>query len=190
MEYRPKYYPREYTSYSGAKHRCNASTCPGFNNYGGRGIKFSFKSFEEFMNHIGVIPKDKKYSLDRINVNGNYEIGNVRWADRLQQARNTRANTIFTIDGIAKPLSELADIYDKPYKSVHRRIYRYGWTIEKSLKSPMRGSGRHNKCGIKYLYKGKNRWIIDRRINGERIIIKLITKKDAIFKLKELGWIK
>lgn len=45
--------------------------------------------FEAFYSEIGSAPS-KKHTVDRIDVNGNYEPGNVRWATAIEQARNTR----------------------------------------------------------------------------------------------------
>ena len=69
----------EYRAFNGAKSRCNNSANPSYKNYGGRGIQFKFSSFEEFINHVGFRPSGN-HSIDRINNNGHYEIGNVRWA--------------------------------------------------------------------------------------------------------------
>ena len=49
----------------------------------------STKQFKEMINTIGFRPSNK-HSLDRIDVNGNYEISNIRWATDTEQARNTR----------------------------------------------------------------------------------------------------
>ena len=77
------------------KKRCFNSNCKSFPNYGGRGItvcdewKDSFQSFYDYVSklqHFG----EEGYSLDRINNDGNYEPENVRWATRLEQARNKR----------------------------------------------------------------------------------------------------
>lgn len=74
-------------AYKGAKRRC---ADPTYGNYGGRGIKFLFKSFSEFYAHIG--PRPEGMTLDRIDNDGHYEIGNVRWATRSQQNRNRRGH--------------------------------------------------------------------------------------------------
>lgn len=79
----------EYHIYQEAKRRCISVNCKDYPYYGGRGIKFKFKSFEDFISHIGWRPK-KKLSLDRINNNGHYEPGNVRWATKYQQTHNRR----------------------------------------------------------------------------------------------------
>ena len=56
---------------------------------GGRGIKFLFESLTQFIEHIGMKPSPK-LTLDRIDSDGNYEIGNVRWASWKQQAATRR----------------------------------------------------------------------------------------------------
>lgn len=80
---------REYSSFRSAKTRCNNPRVSNYANYGGRGIKFKFKDFESFIAHIGPRPRDA--SLDRINNNGHYEPGNVRWATIGQQNKNRRS---------------------------------------------------------------------------------------------------
>ena len=49
-------------------------------------VEFRFKSFDEFFNHLG--PRPEKHSVDRIDPRGHYELGNVRWATVLDQAKN------------------------------------------------------------------------------------------------------
>jgi DNA-binding CsgD family transcriptional regulator len=80
----------EYNAYSNAKSRCQNPKDDHYKNYGGRGIKFLFASFEEFFEELGLKPTPL-HSVDRIDNNGNYERGNVRWATKSQQSRNRRA---------------------------------------------------------------------------------------------------
>jgi hypothetical protein len=83
----------EWTSYHAAKKRCNPKHVEKYPDYAGRGIQFKFKNFEQFLEHIGPRPEPKfDYSLERINNDGNYEIGNVKWSTKLQQARNRRCD--------------------------------------------------------------------------------------------------
>lgn len=79
--------------------QCIKSRCynPNLNNYfdyGGRGISMYplwKDDYIAFRDYIGHPPADgKKYSIDRIDNNGNYEPGNVRWATDVQQGRNKR----------------------------------------------------------------------------------------------------
>lgn len=79
----------EYVSYRCAKQRCTTPTNASYVHYGGRGIEFRFASFQEFLADIGKRPS-LKHSLDRIDVDGHYEPGNVRWATPLEQAANKR----------------------------------------------------------------------------------------------------
>lgn len=82
----------EYRSWSHMKERCLNPNCADWLDYGGRGISVCSEwidSFEVFFAHVGEKP-DPSYSIDRIDVNGHYEPGNVRWADKWTQARNKR----------------------------------------------------------------------------------------------------
>lgn len=70
--------------------RCYRPVCNGYKNYGGRGITVCerWHSFENFYADMGDRPKGK--TLDRLDVNGNYEPGNCRWATPTEQRANTR----------------------------------------------------------------------------------------------------
>jgi hypothetical protein len=87
----------ELYAYWSAKNRCENPDHPSYRRYGGRGIKFQFASFEEFITEVGPRPSgtDKKgaalYSIDRINNDGHYENGNLRWATKSQQMKNSTA---------------------------------------------------------------------------------------------------
>lgn len=80
---------REYRAYIAAKGRTTNPKIHNYKNYGGRGIEFRFKSFAEFIADIGPRPSPL-HSLDRIRTNGHYEVGNVVWATKQEQARNRR----------------------------------------------------------------------------------------------------
>lgn len=83
---------KEYHTWQRMKQRCYNETCEDFKEYGGRGIKVCdswIDSFENFLKDIGKAP-EKISSLDRIDVNGNYEPSNCRWATPQTQAYNQR----------------------------------------------------------------------------------------------------
>lgn len=79
---------REYSTWRGMINRCQNANCKHFKHYGGRGIRVEFGSFEEFLAEVG--PKPLGLSIDRINNDGNYAPGNVRWADAKTQRMNQR----------------------------------------------------------------------------------------------------
>lgn len=81
-----------YISWSAAKNRCNNPLNAEYNRYGGRGIEMRFKSVVDLISDIGEKPDSPvRLSLDRIDNEGHYEPGNVRWATPKQQANNRRS---------------------------------------------------------------------------------------------------
>ncbi len=77
-----------YWIYYEAKRRCTVSKHVRWKDYGGRGIKFLFTSFEEFKTCLG--PRPDNFELDRIDNDGHYEPSNVRWVDFSTQQKNKR----------------------------------------------------------------------------------------------------
>lgn len=84
-----------YNAWRNMKQRCFDANVPDFKNYGARGITVCERwrvSFEAFLADMGDRPDGM--TLDRIDVNGNYEPGNCRWATQATQVRNRRATRI------------------------------------------------------------------------------------------------
>lgn len=84
-----------HNSYAAAKQRCHDKSTASYPNYGGRGIKFLWASFKDFLKDMKDTYFDEA-TLDRVDVNGHYCKENCRWATRTQQMRNTR-RTIHSI---------------------------------------------------------------------------------------------
>ena len=80
----------EAMAFRNAKYRCTNPDAQAYDLYGGRGIKFLFKNFEDFIQEIGPRPSSE-YLLDRIDNDGHYVSGNVKWSTRIEQAKNQRS---------------------------------------------------------------------------------------------------
>jgi hypothetical protein len=116
--------------------RCFNPKCRAFKYYGARGITVCerWRQFEGFYADMGARPEDS--TLDRIDVNGNYEPGNCRWATRLQQANNTRSNRPLTFDGRTQNMAEWARERGIRRDVIFYRLKR-GWTEEEAISIPL-----------------------------------------------------
>lgn len=96
---------KEYMTWTRLKGRCTNPKSQYWNDYGGRGIKCCaewLESFQAFSADVGDAPSPQ-HSIDRIDVNGDYEPGNVRWATVSQQASNKRNCVQITYAGVKYP---------------------------------------------------------------------------------------
>ncbi len=121
-----------HVTWTSMKQRCNNPKAKRFKDYGGRGIKVCerWDSFDNFLADMGERPTG--LSLDRIDVNGNYEPSNCRWATDEQQRANTTRTRTDTINGITRTLREWAKEYNRPFELVRSRL-RIGWDLKRAL---------------------------------------------------------
>lgn len=124
----------EYMAWQHMRKRCNNPRNVSFPRYGGRGIKVCAKwniSFADFLADVGPKPS-KRHSLGRIDNDGDYSPGNVRWETPLQQGGNNSRNRNFSIGGRTMCLSAWVRERGLVMNTVHRRLKR-GFGIEEAL---------------------------------------------------------
>lgn len=124
-----------YQSYTQMLTRCRNPNRNNWQNYGGRGITVCQEwqnSFESFLKDMGERPS-LQHSIDRIDVNGNYEPSNCRWANKKDQGRNKRTNHLVEWNGKTQTLIEWAEELKINKTTLSARINTYGWTIEKAF---------------------------------------------------------
>lgn len=125
---------REYACWRGIKERCANINNKGYYRYGGRGISICrewVSSFETFFRDMGPRPSPK-HSIERINVNGNYEPGNTRWATAREQARNRRGNRHLVAFGRSQTLAAWSMETGISDQTISGRLKR-GWPVEEAL---------------------------------------------------------
>ena len=123
--------------------RCYDNNNPAYQYYGGRGIQVC----EEWMNNKSAFYEwayengydenapTGKCTLDRIDVNGNYEPSNCRFVSMREQTRNTRRNIVLTYNGETKVLEDWAMAAGIHPATLSARLKR-GWSVEDAITTP------------------------------------------------------
>ena len=123
----------EYIAWENMLRRCSGRSKDSVY-YASRGIKVCDQwklSFTNFLRDMGSRPSPR-HTLDRIDNDGDYEPGNVRWATMKQQSRNKRNNNQITFGGRTACIAEWADILGVPYRRLQERL-RKGWPLELAM---------------------------------------------------------
>jgi len=134
---KPKQRSLTYTTWDKMLQRCNNSNNNRYNHYGGRGIKICdrWQGKDGFVNFLADMGErlDKKYSIDRIDNNGDYCKENCRWITMKEQNRNCSRNIILDFHGETKCLEDFARQYSIHPEVLRYRICKAKWPIEKAL---------------------------------------------------------
>lgn len=132
----------EYKTWTAIIDRCSNAKAHGFENYGGRGIVICPRwraSFEAFFADMG--PRPAGTSIDRIDVNGNYEPGNCRWATQREQQNNRRDSRFIEARGERLTVADWARRLGISVDVIRARAGRLGWDAERALFTPVRSVG-------------------------------------------------
>jgi hypothetical protein len=122
--------------------RCSNANHSAYSHYGARGITVYPQwrtSFEDFEFYVTQLPhcEDRGYTLDRIDNNGNYEPGNLRWATQSEQLSNTRRTHLITYNGKTQCVAAWCKEFGMSHATVSRRLSA-GWSAEMALTTPGR----------------------------------------------------
>ncbi|MGW0579225.1 hypothetical protein ACWD25_25405 [Streptomyces sp. NPDC002920] len=133
---------RLYKIWQGMLKRCTNPSDRNFHKYGGRGITVCerWTSFENFHTDMAGGYADD-LTLDRINPEGNYELGNCRWATQKEQQRNRTNNRLVSYEGSTRTLAEWCEQLDLPYRAIMQRLLA-GWSVERAFNTPVRATAR------------------------------------------------
>ena len=126
-----------YSSWEHMHQRCSNPNYEYFDDYGGRGIRVCerWASFETFLGDMGERPAGT--TLDRKEVDGNYEPGNCRWATIDEQNNNTRRSRRLTYGGRTQSYSEWSRQSGIPRHIIANRA-RDGWDSDRIFSTPFR----------------------------------------------------
>lgn len=127
---------RLYHIWSMMKQRTDNPKHTAYKNYGGKGVRVctewhdDFAAFRDWALSSGY--KDS-LTIDRIDVNGNYEPGNCRWVSKAEQNRNQTRNVRLTYNGETLLMSDWAKRLGISAQALYRRINVLQWPLERAL---------------------------------------------------------
>lgn len=116
----------EYRTWANMIDRCENPRNKQFADYGGRGVRLCDEwrhSVQAFVAYMGKKPSSR-HSIDRIDVNGNYEPGNCRWSTPVEQNRNKRNTRRFVVDGREMTIPEAAHSFGVAEETIRARLKR------------------------------------------------------------------
>ena len=115
-----------YNSYRCMMSRCYREKDASYMNYGGRGIKVcdEWHDITQFEKWVNSNPYFDGATLDRINVDGNYEPDNCRWATMFEQDKNRRNSILIEYNGDRYNITELSRITGINRSTLNNRYWR------------------------------------------------------------------
>ena len=128
---------RLYSTWSNMKTRCYNPKVAGFENYGGRGITICDDWKDDFVNFYNwavITGYNDNLTIERVDVNGNYDPENCMWIEADEQSKNRRGNIYIELNGKTETLKGWCNELGLPYKIVHQRMKRRNLDPKENLK--------------------------------------------------------
>ena len=122
---------RIYDIWTGIRKRCftNTFTNEDYKNYGGRGIKMCDEWKNDFTNFYNWALQNgyrEDLTIDRIDVNGNYEPSNCRWSTKSEQSQNRRGVHKLLYNGKYMFITDIAKVIGIKRNTILERYHKYG----------------------------------------------------------------
>lgn len=131
-------HPKEHQAWKGMRSRCYNPSNASWQYYGAKGIGVCDRwreSFVAFLEDMGPAP-GPEYSLERERNEIGYQPGNVRWATASEQQHNTSKCNWIEWNGRRLLISDWAKETGIPTSTIHSRLNKFGWPVEKALTTP------------------------------------------------------
>lgn len=141
---------RLYREWAGMKSRCYTSSAKTYQNYGGRGIKVCSEwedSFETFRDWALTHGYTDELTIERIDYEKDYCPENCKWIPSNKQQGNRRICYSFEHNGKVKNLADWCVELSLPYKLIHNRINKLGWSFDRAISEPVHIEKRNHKNG-------------------------------------------
>lgn len=141
-----------YNTWRGMRERCSNPNHINYKNYGGKGIKVCEEwqnSFLEFRSWALSNGYKEGLTIDRINVDGNYEPSNCKWSTQKEQQNNKTSNHLLTYHGKTLTINQWSEELGIKREIIKDRL-RWGWSVEDIFETPVR------ECkNIEYEFNGE-----------------------------------
>lgn len=134
---------RLYNIWSLMKFRCNNPNSKDYISYGDRGVSVcdAWDNFDNFYTWAKSNGYRGNLTLDRINVDGNYEPINCRWATPRMQANNRTTSRLVIYLGEERTVAHWARTVGLIRNTLYKRLFEYGWPVEYAMTAPKYSAG-------------------------------------------------
>lgn len=137
-----------YYVFCAMKQRCYNPKSKSYSSYGGRGITICDEWLSDFNTfYAWAVESGYKNTLtiERLNVNGNYEPNNCTWIPMSDQSKNRRVNRVYSYNGKEKNISEWAKELGINRYTLSGRIDKLGYSFEEAIRKDKNSNKRYKK---------------------------------------------